>query len=145
MRRSPSLLRKRWFESSPNMKKSLKPLARSIVERLGELKPTDVEKEMKNIVRMLKEEGLLSRWRELEKEIHQAWRTKFGASKVTILSAHELSKEARKRLEESVRGAELIERVDERLMGGAVIRIDDRRLDGSIIGALQRLKNTLNA
>jgi F0F1-type ATP synthase delta subunit len=127
------------------MKKSLKPLARSIVEELGELKPAEVEKEMTKIVSLLKEEGLLSRWRELEKEIHQAWRNKYGASKVTILSAHPLSKDAKARLEESVKGAELIERVDERLMGGAVIRIDDRRLDGSIIGALQRLKNTLNA
>lgn len=127
------------------MKKSLKPLARSIVEQLADLKPAEVEKEMTKIVALLKEEGLLSRWRELEKEINQAWRNKFGASKVTVLSAHELSKEARKHLEDSVKGAELIERVDERLMGGAVIRIDDRRLDGSIIGALQRLKNTLNA
>ena len=127
------------------MKKSLKPLARSIVEQLGELKPAEIEKEMIKIVALLKEQSLLSRWRELEKEIHQAWRNKFGASKVTVLSAHELSKGARKQLEDSVKGAELIERVDERLMGGAVIRIDDRRLDGSIIGALQRLKNTLNA
>ncbi|MFA5946795.1 MAG: F0F1 ATP synthase subunit delta [Patescibacteria group bacterium] len=127
------------------MKKSLKPLARSIVEQLAELKPAEVEKEMVKIVRFLQEESLLGRWRELEKEIHQAWRNKFGASKVTVLSAHELSKTARQQLEDSVKGAELIERVDERLMGGAVIRIDDRRLDGSIIGALQRLKNTLLA
>ncbi len=127
------------------MKKSLKGLAKSIVEELAELKPAEVTKEMIKVVSFMKDNGLLGRWRELEKEINAAWKNKFGASKVTVLSAHELSKEARKQLEESVKGAELIERVDERLMGGAVIRIDDRRLDGSIIGALQRLKNTLLA
>lgn len=127
------------------MKKSLKGLAKSIVEELHEKKPAEIEKEMTKIVGFLKDQGLLNRWRELEKEINAAWKMKFGASKVTILSAHALSKEAKKMLEDSLRGAELIERVDERLMGGAVIRVDDRRLDGSIVGALQRLKNTLNA
>jgi len=127
------------------MKKSLKGLAKSIVEELAELKPAEVTKEMTKVVSFMKDNGLLGRWRELEKEINTAWKNKFGASKVTVLSAHELSKEARKQLEDSIKGAELIERVDERLMGGAVIRIDDRRLDGSIIGALQRLKNTLLA
>ncbi len=127
------------------MKKSLKPLAQKIVDELAELKPADVEKEMVKIIAFLQERNLLGRWRELEKEIHSAWRNKFGASRVTVLSAHELSKAAKKQLEDLVNGAELIERVDERLMGGAVIRIDDRRLDGSIIGALQRLKNTLLA
>lgn len=127
------------------MKKSLKGLASSMVDELAEKKPAEVQKEMVKIVSFMKDNGLLGRWRDLEKELHLAWRNKFGASKITILSAHELSKSARKLVEDTAQGAEVIERVDERLMGGAIIRIDDRRLDGSIIGALQRLKNTLLA
>jgi F0F1-type ATP synthase delta subunit len=127
------------------MKKSLKGLAKGIVEELGEKKPAEVGKEMKAIVEMLSQEGLIGRWRELEKEIHLAWKEKYGVSKMTIMSAHALSKEARTALEKAVAGAELVEMVDERLMGGAILRVDDRRIDGSILGGLQRLKNTLNA
>jgi len=98
---------------------------------------------METVVKFLADKKLLGRVRDLEKEIGEAWKAKFGASKVTIVSAHPLTKKARLEIEEFAKGAELIERVDERLMGGAVIRADERRIDGSLIGSLQRLKNAL--
>lgn len=98
---------------------------------------------MEMVVKYLAEKKLLGRAKDLEKEIGEAWKEKFGASKVTIVSAHALNKKAKEELEAFAKGAEIIERVDERLMGGAVIRADERRIDGSLIGSLQRLKNQL--
>lgn len=125
------------------MKKSLRNFARGIVEALSDKTAKEVEAGMKDVMTLMKEKGLVGRWRDVEKEIHSAWKEKFGVSKVTIVSAHALSTKAYKVLEELAPGAEFVERVDDRLMGGAVIRMDERRIDGSVIGALQRLKNTL--
>jgi F0F1-type ATP synthase delta subunit len=125
------------------MKKSLRSFARFIVETLSGKTPKEVEAGMKDVVTVMKEKGLMGRWRDVEKEIHAAWKEKYGVSKVTIVSAHALSQKAYKVLEDLAPGAEFIERVDDRLMGGAVIRMDEKRIDGSVIGALQRLKNTL--
>jgi F0F1-type ATP synthase delta subunit len=124
-------------------KKSLRNFARSIVETLHEETPAQVETAMKDVVGLMKERGLLSRWRELEKELHTAWKEKFGVSKVTVVSTHPMMQKTYKILEELAPGAEMIERIDDRLMGGAIIRMDDRRIDGTILGSLQRLKNTL--
>jgi F0F1-type ATP synthase delta subunit len=125
------------------MKKNFKKLARSIVDTLAESTPKEVEASMKELVSILKDAGLLTRWRELEKEIHAAWKEKFGVSKVTVVSAHPMMQKTFELLEKIAPGAEIVERVDDRLMGGAVIRMDERRIDGSIIGSLQRLKNSL--
>lgn len=125
------------------MKKSLKPLAQAIVEHLHGKTRKEIDKEMELVIQYLSNKKLLGRIRDLEKEIGEAWKAKFGASKVTIVSAHPLTKKAKAELETFAAGAEIVERVDERLMGGAVIRADERRIDGSLIGSLQRLKNQL--
>ena len=51
-----------------------------------------------------------------------------------------LSTEARDAITAHANGAELTEIVDNRLIGGAIIRIDNTRIDGSVTGALMRLK-----
>lgn len=121
----------------------MKDIARLLVSELSALPQKEVGTKMKEVVQFLQEKGLLTRWRELERELHLAWKEKFGASKVTIVSAHALPQKMYQTLEEFAPGAEFVERVDDRLMGGAIIRVDDRRIDGSVIGALQRLKNVL--
>lgn len=98
---------------------------------------------MKAFVKELAERGLVSEWRGIEHELDGAWRRKYGAANVTVVSAHPLTASLRKEIETHAPGADLVERVDERLMGGAVIRIDDRRIDASVAGTLQRLKSHL--
>ncbi len=102
-----------------------------------------VETVMIDVIKYLAEKDELGRWRELEQEINQAWKEEYGASKITVMSAHTLSTAAKTKLEKLANGAELQTLVDDRLMGGAVVRIDERRLDGSVLGALSRLKQTL--
>lgn len=118
-------------------------VAELIVDHTHDLAKADIPKAMKEIVAMLGSMGLMTKWRDIEREIHGAWKRKFGASTVTVLSAHPLTDAARKQLEAIAPGADLVERVDERLMAGAVIRIDDRRIDGSMAGRLTRLKQQL--
>lgn len=95
---------------------------------------------MKSFVSELARRGWMHHWRDIEREIHGVWKRKYGAAHVTIVSAHPLAASLRKAIEAAAPGADIVERVDERLMGGAVIRIDDRRIDASVAGSLQRLK-----
>ncbi len=72
-----------------------------------------------------------------------AWRRRFGVSHVRVRSAFPLVKEDVARLKEAAPGADFTAAVDASLIGGAVVRLDDRLLDGSISGALARLKEDL--
>ncbi|MFA6018278.1 MAG: F0F1 ATP synthase subunit delta [Patescibacteria group bacterium] len=118
-------------------------LADLLVKECAGLPRSELVKTMKSFVEELAHRGWICRWREIEHEIHGAWKRKFGAANVTIVSAHALAPSLRKSIEEATPGADIVERVDERLMGGAVIRIDDRRIDASVAGTLQRLKQCL--
>ncbi|MBU1126271.1 F0F1 ATP synthase subunit delta [Patescibacteria group bacterium] len=121
----------------------VKKLASILVDQLDGASEAETKKIIKKFVGFLAENNLISQWREVERQIHRIWRDKYGASSVKIISAHGLNKEARKGIEALIKGADVEERVDERLIGGAVIRIDDKRIDGSVSGALRRLKTTL--
>lgn len=105
--------------------------------------PSDGEKIVAEFAKYLALNGLLVKWREIEREIGSAWKRRFGVSQVTVVSAHPLTAAARKALEAASHGADIAERVDERVMAGAVIRIDDRRIDGTLAGRISRLKHEL--
>lgn len=104
---------------------------------------TQITSMMKDLVRFLAEHGMLGRWQQLERAIDRAWAKHYGVANVTVLSAHPLTTAARKALEERAKGADIREIVDERLIAGAVIRMDNLRVDGSVTGALMRLKNAM--
>ncbi len=118
-------------------------IATEVVKLVADKTPAQIKAIMKEIIELLAERNSLARWRELEVALHQAWKNVNGASKITIVSAHELTKEAKKALDEQAHGAEVVEIVDNRLIGGAVIRLDNARLDGSVTGSLMRLKNAM--
>lgn len=98
---------------------------------------------MKEAVAFLAERSELGRWRELEVALHKAWQKVYGASRVTVVSAHELTAAAKAEIEQRAAGADVTTIVDNRLIGGAVVRIDNTRIDGSVTGALMRLKNAM--
>ncbi len=120
-----------------------KKLAEILVDKLDGASAAEMKKTITQFVKFLAENNMLSQWRGIEQQIHQVWKEKYGASSVKIVSAHALTKDARINIEKLIHGADVEERVDERLIGGAVIRIDDKRIDGSVSGALRRLKTTL--
>lgn len=123
--------------------KTPRQLAEVVVDHIAPLTKAEAGKAMKAFVELLAEHGQLVKWREIERQIHDVWRQRYGASTITVVSAHELTDKARKELERMAPGADIVERVDERLMAGAVIRIDDRRIDGSLAGRLAKLKQAL--
>ncbi|HBR80719.1 MAG: F0F1-type ATP synthase, delta subunit [Candidatus Uhrbacteria bacterium GW2011_GWE2_45_35] len=120
-----------------------KKFARAFVEVMEGKTAKEMEKTASDFVSYLAEQGLMSHWRNIVRSIDNVWREKYGISSVTITSAHPLSENARKNLENLTNGAEIIEKVDSELIGGAVVRIDDRIVDGSISGALKSLKISL--
>jgi F0F1-type ATP synthase delta subunit len=126
------------------MKISSRKLALTLVEYCEGKSDEEMKGVVKDFITFLAGHNLLTQWREIEQNIHIAWKEVYGVSNVTILSAHELTDSARKALQESVKGAEVKELVNEKLIGGSVLRIDDTRIDGTVAGTLQRLKMELS-
>lgn len=121
----------------------MRGVATVIVDLMADKTEAQLKELMPEVIAYLAERNLLNRWRNIEQEIHEVWRQKFGTSRLTVASAHPLTKEVKAQLEKVAQGADLTMIVDERLMGGAIVRIDERRIDGSVLGALTRLKQTL--
>lgn len=121
-----------------------KHLARILVDVAAVATKAELPKIMNAFVKELRDRGVFHRWREIEREIHGVWRRKFGVATVTVVSTHPLTRALMNQLETVAPGAEVVERIDERLMGGMIVRLDDRRIDGSVAGRLQRLKGALD-
>ena len=126
------------------MKISSRKLALTLVKHCEGKSDDEMKGVIKDFITFLSDNNLLTQWREVEQNIHIAWKEVYGVSNVTILSAHELTDEGRKALQESVKGAEVKEIVNDKLIGGSVLRIDDTRIDGTVLGTLKRLKMELS-
>ncbi len=121
----------------------IKKLAAAIVDRADGKTPLQVKKLMTEVVELLHAEHAMNKWRQLERALEKAWAARYGAANVTVISAHTLSVAAHDALEKHANGAELHTFVDDRLIAGAIIRVDNTRIDGSVTGALMRLKNAM--
>lgn len=125
------------------MRIDCKKLATAIVERADGKTAAQIKSLMKDVVRLLHEERAIGMWRVLERAIERAWAARYGAANITVVSAYPLGAAARETIEANAQGAELHEIVDDRLIGGAIVRKDNTRIDGSVTGALMRLKNAM--
>lgn len=123
----------------------MKKLSHAIVEMTAGKTVAQTTAIMREVVQLLREQQSLGRWRELERALDRAWATKHGAANVTVMSAHPLSQSTRSAIADAARGADITDVVDDRLIGGAVVRIDNTRIDGSLTGALMRLKSAMYA
>ena len=126
------------------MDAKIKTIARVLVDQVETVSEDEISEIMKDFISYLAKEKLIDKWRDIENAIHAVWKEKYGASKITVVSAHPLTEAANKEIENLAKGADITRRVDERLIGGSIIRIDDKRVDGSIAGLLQKLKMTLS-
>ena len=122
-----------------------KQLARILVENAQGKSGEELNKVVGAFVELLNEKKMLPAWRRVELEINSVWKELHGISRISVASAHALSDEVRGKLKQMAKGAEFIERVDDRLIGGAVVRLDDKLIDGTVAGALRRLKQTLQS
>ena len=126
------------------MKKADKQLA-TVLFNLTEGKEVhELDKIVDEFIRWLAERQLLHRSRKIVLALDQIWKEKFGASSVTVESAHPLTKKTQQHLVEAVKGADLTAIVNPELIGGAKIRVDDLILDGSVSGGLNSLRNFLS-
>lgn len=120
-----------------------KKFAQVFVEATEGQSDKETEKIAAQFTSYLAEHRLLTYWREIVRSIDHVWREKYGVANVAINSAHPLSEKSRKILEKIAQGAEIVETVNPELIGGAIIRVDDRIIDGSVLGALNNLRQTL--
>jgi F-type H+-transporting ATPase subunit delta len=125
------------------MQLSERQLVTTLIDSLDGAETKDVDPVIKQFVKFVSTEYPFMKWSLLESEISRAWKSKYGASEIHIVSAHTLTDKAKEHLLSLAPGAELMNHVDERLIGGAIIRIDDKRIDGSVAGSLQRLRREL--
>lgn len=130
------------------MKYSSKQYAFALHQALSESRPQDQEKILDNFVKILKENGDLGRFEEIESQFLEISRIASGVKLAEIASARELTKpeEAKivQELNEYIGGkVEIKKKVDQSLIGGVVIRVGDERIDGSVKGNLMDLKTKL--
>lgn len=125
-----------------------KQYAAALHQAVFESKPSDQEKILENFAMILKENGDLGFFPEIESEFYKYEREAKGIRLAEVTAARELSKTEEQRvieeLNEYVGGkVELKKQIDEGLLGGIVVRLDDELIDGSVKKKLQDLKNTL--
>ncbi|MCG5530284.1 F0F1 ATP synthase subunit delta [Halorhodospira halochloris] len=122
---------------------SASQLAGIVTEALGELSEQE-----KNFVHLLAENRRLG----LADEVYRIYETLRAEAEnrisVEVVTAKALEDEQQKRLSEALRQRvgkeiELRTRVDESLIGGAVIKAGDTTIDGSVKGKLARLSSAL--
>lgn len=118
-------------------------LANAIVEASEEATAGQVETIVAEAVKTLNTHKSIFAWRRLARAIEHAWVRRYGLGSVTVMSAHPLSAGAKKSIDEASRGADVTAIVDDRLLGGAVVRFGEQRIDGSLLGALMRLKSAM--
>lgn len=125
------------------MKRTNKELARWFIQSVQDVDTQKQNNVADVLIEWLAERGELGRLREIIKAIDLVWKEMYGASTITVVSAHPLTKSLHTALEKRTSGAEIKEVVDPTLIGGAIIRMDESVIDGSLLSALNQLKNTL--
>ena len=125
------------------MKITNKQLAEQFISFVESSDQKQLESASDVLIAWLASRGELKRFREIIRGIDQVWKDKHGMATITIETAYELPAAVRKSLEKQSAGAEIRERVDASLIGGARIRIDEHLIDGSLNGALKQLTHAL--
>jgi|SRR3989338_6981073 len=125
------------------MRLSSTQLAEMVVELLESKDGKSVEDGSRAFLEWLDERHEMHRLPDIFRAIDEVWKKRFGAANIWVASAHTLTREARKAVENAASGATVRDTVEPNLIGGARIRIDDRIIDGSLRGALTQLQETL--
>jgi F-type H+-transporting ATPase subunit delta len=125
----------------PNV--SATQLAELVAEAIGELNGHE-----RNFVQLLADNRRLDLAPEIRKIFESLRADAEGRVEVEVITAKSLDEEQQKRLSDALsrrlgKDIELQTRVDESLIGGAVIHAGDTTIDGSVKGKLARLSSAL--
>ena len=117
-----------------------------LFEILREICGNLLDKKGGNLVRILIDAGRLSVLPEIYDLYHNMWADHEGIAEVTVVSAYPLSDAQSQSINEAMarklgKKIDIKSRVDESLIGGAVISAGDSAIDASIRGRLQQLAN----
>jgi len=79
----------------------------------------------------------------------QLYKKQKGIQSVRVTSAHSLSDEMKSLIKLYIKNQvsgkiELIEKIDNKLIGGVIIHMDDKQLDISVLNQINNLKQTFN-
>ena len=120
--------------------------AQALYESLHEVKPQDHDRVIANFIEVLKSNGDLREYERIIQSYEEYDREQKGIKQVEVTTAHEIeaNRNLVQQLNEIVGGqAEIMQKVDEQLIGGVVIKVADTLIDGSVKGQLSKLKKNL--
>jgi len=86
---------------------------------------------------------------QIAKQFLLVYKASLGIETAVVTSAQPLNAELKKEVlafieKQGVSKVDLVEKVDDKLIGGAVIRIGDRQLDASVLRQINDLKQSFN-
>ncbi len=126
------------------MKITPKQYAVALYESTQHISEKEAGERIGNFVGVLKKNNDLSLGRKIINEYQNYCRRKKDIAKVQITASAKIGGDAINALTKKLgQTVEIEQKVDESLIGGAVIRMDDVLIDGSVKKKLERLKNIL--
>src|SRR3989344_506022 len=128
------------------MKISSQQYATALLDAVHTTDPKDHDKVLDSFVKILSQNGDLSKINEIEAEYKRAERESKGIkeAEVTVAKDIEINSVLMDSLNKVVGGkVELKKKIDEGIIGGVVVRIDDTLIDASVKGQLDKLNNQL--
>ena len=120
--------------------------AKALFAAVIETAPKDHEKVLDNFVKILKDNGDLEIYDQIEQEYLKLERQEKGIKEAEITTAGDvqIKKELLEYLNEYAgKKVEIKNKIDQSLIGGVVIRVDDTLMDASIKNSLNNLKETI--
>ncbi|MCH5208661.1 MAG: ATP synthase F1 subunit delta [Oscillospiraceae bacterium] len=142
------------FSANPEFIKLMGTPTVSVEEKLtlcGDIiKAGKVSKLCGNLMCLLVEKNRMSCFAGIEKTFRGLYNDKFKLAEITVTSSAPLSESIKDKIVKKMsdvigKKVTLIEKVDEKLIGGVVIDYESRRYDGSVRSRLDALKGELSS
>lgn len=130
------------------MKFTSQQYAQALYDAVHETNPKDHDMVLDNFVKILAQNGELSKHSEIEKEYHILEMKEKGISsaEVTVAKDIEINSTLINQLNEIIGNkVEIKKKVDEGIVGGVIVRVDDTLIDASIKTQLENLNSQLKS
>lgn len=128
------------------MKLTSQQYAQALFDAVAETDPKDHEAVLDNFVRILKQNGDLGKYEEIDAEFRKLKLASQGIqeAKITVAKDIEINHTIISELNKAVNGKlEIKQKIDESIVGGVVVRVDDTLIDASVKTQLDKLNQSL--